>query len=145
MKIIISHKKPKQDSHTWIQDISSLDVLVDDAEATEIIVDCALCTFDYSNIGSILNKIISKLRLGGKIVIYEKDIDMVCYNYSKSGMNIRDLNNLIFEETPAIACVLNTEVISDILKHSELSIEEKFINNDTMQSIIIGRRNKYGI
>tara|TARA_R110002020_G_scaffold177788_4_gene370544 strand:- start:339 stop:776 length:438 start_codon:yes stop_codon:yes gene_type:complete len=142
MKVIISHKNPQQDSHTWIQDISSLDILVDDAEATEIIVDCTLCTFDYNNIGSILGKIMSKLRLNGKIIIYEKDIDIVCHNYNKSGMNIQDLNSLIFEDTPAVACLLNTEVISDLLKQAGLTIEEKFVNNDTMQSIIIARRNK---
>jgi hypothetical protein len=142
MKVIISHKNPQQDSHTWIQDISSLDILVDNAEATEIIVDCTLCTFDYNNIGSILGKIMSKLRLNGKIIIYEKDIDIVCHNYNKSGMNIQDLNSLIFEDTPAVACLLNTEVISDLLKQAGLTIEEKFVNNDTMQSIIIARRNK---
>jgi len=142
MKVIISYKNPQQDSHTWIQDISSLDILVDDAEATEIIVDCTLCTFDYNNIGSILGKIMSKLRLNGKIIIYEKDIDIVCHNYNKSGMNIQDLNSLIFEDTPAVACLLNTEVISDLLKQAGLTIEEKFVNNDTMQSIIIARRNK---
>ena len=134
MKVIISHKNPQQDSHTWIQDISSLDILVDDAEATEIIVDCTLCTFDYNNIGPILGKIVSKLRLQGKVVVYEKDIDMVCHNYNKSGMNIQDLNNLVFEETPA--------VISDLLMQVGLTIEGRFINNDTMQSIVIARRDK---
>ena len=142
MKVIISHRNPQQDSHTWIQDIRSLDVLVDDAEATEIIVDCTLCTFDYSNIGSILNKIVSKLRINGKMIVYEKDVDIICHNYDKSGMNIQDLNNLIFEETSAIACLLNVEVISDLLTQAGLQIEEKFINNDTMQSIIIARRSK---
>jgi hypothetical protein len=145
MKVIISHKNPQQNSHTWIQDISTLDVLVDDAEATEIIVDCALCTFNFANIGGILNKIISKLRLDGKIIIYEKDIDIVCYTYNKSGMNIQDLNSLIFEEVPAVASFLNTEVISDLLTQAGLTIEEKFVNNDTMQSIIIARRTKNAI
>ncbi len=140
MKVIISHRNPQQDSHTWIQDIRSLDVLVDDAEAIESIVDCILCTFDYSNIGSILNKIVSKLRIDGKMIVYEKDVDIICHNYNKSGMNIQDLNNLVFEETPAVACLLNVEVISDLLTQSGLQIEEKFINNDTMQSIIIARR-----
>jgi hypothetical protein len=142
MKVIISHRNPQQDSHTWIQDIRSLDVLVDDAEATEIIVDCTLCTFDYSNIGSILNKIVSKLRINGKMIVYEKDVDIICHNYDKSGMNIQDLNSLVFEETPAVACLLNVEVISDLLTQAGLQIEEKFINNDTMQSIIIARRSK---
>ena len=57
-------------------------------------------------------------------------------------MNIQDLNSLIFEETPAVACLLNTEVISDLLTQAGLAIEEKFVNNDTMQSIIIARRGK---
>ena len=142
MKIIISHKNPEQDSHTWIQDMSSIDVLVDDAEATEIVIDCTLCTFAFQNVGSLLHKIVSKLRLGGTVIVYEKDIDIVCHNYNKSGMNIQDINSLIFEDTPAVASVLNIEVVSDLLKQAGLTIEEKFVNNNTMQAIVIARREK---
>ena len=140
MKIMLSHSAPANEGHEWIQDFSDMDSIVENSEATEIIVDSFLSSFGYQNIGSIVSKIVSKLRMGGRLVIYENDIDLLSHQYSKSGMDIQDINNLLFSDTPAIACVLNTETITDLLEQMGLQIEERLINNDTMQSIITARR-----
>jgi len=142
MKIILSHSPPSAGGHHWIQDLSAMDSIVENSEATEIIVDSFLSSFGYQNIGSVVGKIISKLRAGGKLVIYENDIDLLSHQYSKTGMDIQDMNSLMFGDTSAIACVLNTEVIIDLLQQAGLQIEEKLINNDTMQSIITARRKR---
>ena len=141
MKIILSHSAPANEGHKWVQDLSHIDTAVDNSEATEIIVDSFLSSFGYQNIGSVVGKIVSKLRMGGTLVIYENDIDLLSHQYSKSGMDIQDINNLLFGDTPAIACVLNTETITDLLEQMGLRIEERLINSDTMQSIITARRN----
>ena len=39
MKIILSHTDPESKSHTWISDISTIDSVVDNNEATDVIVD----------------------------------------------------------------------------------------------------------
>ena len=144
MKIILSNSKPTDSGHVWVSNISSIDLFVDDSESTEIIIDSMLTSFPYIELGSILSKIVSKLRINGKIIIYEKDIDMICHHYNKMGMGVQDINNLLFDTSGSIASVLNIETIADRLKELGLTIEEQFINSETMQSIITARRNNNG-
>ena len=141
MKIILSNSKPADSSHVWVSNISSIDLFVDDSESIEIIIDSMLTSFSYVELGSILSKVVSKLRINGKIIIYEKDIDMICHHYNKMGMDVQDINNLLFDTSGSIASVLNIETIADRLKGLGLTIEEQFISSETMQSIITARRN----
>jgi|TARA_R110000751_G_scaffold292159_1_gene399442 ABC-type uncharacterized transport system YnjBCD ATPase subunit len=140
MKIILSNSKPSESNHIWVSDISSIDLFVDDSESTEIIIDSMLTSFSYTELGTVLAKAVSKLRINGRIIIYEKDIDMICHHYNKMGMGIQDINNLLFDSSSSIASVLNTETIIDALKQIGLKIEEQFINSETMQSIVTARR-----
>lgn len=144
MKIILSNSKPADSSHVWVSNISSIDLFVDDSESTEIIIDSMLTSFSYVELGSILSKVVSKLRINGKIIIYEKDIDMICHHYNKMGMDVQDINDLLFDTSGSIASVLNIETITDRLRELGLTIEEQFINSETMQSIITARRNNNG-
>jgi len=141
MKIILSNSRPSESNHIWVSDISSIDLFVDDSESTEIIIDSMLASFSHSELGTVLNKVASKLRINGRIIIYERDIDMICHHYNRMGMGIQDINNLLFDSSSSIASVLNTETIVDNLKQMGLTIEEQFINSETMQSIITARRN----
>ena len=140
MKIILSHTDPESKSHTWISDISTIDSVVDNNEATDVIVDSFLSAFNFESLAHILQKIVSKMRLNSKLVIYQKDLDLLSYRYSKSGMSLTDMNSLLFEDSPSIGCVLNTETISEIISNSNLKIEQKTLDSETMQSVIISRR-----
>ena len=141
MKIILSNRKPSESNHIWVSDISSIDLFVDDSESTEIIIDSMLSSFPYAELESVLSKIVSKLRINGRIIVYEKDIDVMCYHYAKMGMGVQDMNDLLFDASSSIASVLNTETIGESLKQVGLTIEEKFINSETMQAVITARRN----
>ncbi len=141
MKIILSNRKPSESNHIWVSDISSIDLFVDDSEATEIIIDSMLTLFPYIELGPILSKVMSKLRINGRIIIYEKDIDMICHYYNKMGMGVQDINDLLFDTSGSISSVLNIETVVDRLKGLGLTIEEQFVNSETMQSIVTARRN----
>ena len=56
MRIILSNTEPTLKNYTWVKDISSLDKIVDDAEATEILVDNFLSSFNFSFAGEALKK-----------------------------------------------------------------------------------------
>ncbi len=140
MKIILSNRKPSESNHIWVSDLPSIDLFVDNSEATEIIIDSMLTSFPYIELGSVLSKIVSKLRINGRVIIYEKDIDMICHHYNKMGMGTQDINDLLFDTSGSISSVLNIETIVGKLKDLGLTIEEKFINSETMQSIIKARR-----
>ena len=140
MKIILSNRKPSESNHIWVSDISSIDLFVDDSEATEIIIDSMLTLFPYIELDPILSKVMSKLRINGRIIIYEKDIDMICHYYNKMGMGVQDINDLLFDTSGSISSVLNIETVVDRLKGLGLTIEEQFVNSETMQSIVTARR-----
>ena len=141
MKIILSNRKPSESNHIWVSDISSIDLFVDDSEATEIIIDSMLTLFPYIELGPVLSKVMSKLRINGRIIIYEKDIDIICHHYNRMGMDVQDINDLLFDTSSSIASVLNAETLGESLKQMGLTIEEQFINNETMQVVITARRN----
>ena len=141
MKIILSNRRPSESNHIWVSDISSIDLFVDDSESTEIIIDSMLTSFPYTELESVLSKIVSKLRINGRIIIYEKDIDMICHHYNKMGMDVQDINDLLFDTSSSIASVLNAETLGESLKQMGLTIEEQFINSETMQAVITARRN----
>jgi hypothetical protein len=141
MKIILSNRRPSESNHIWVSDISSIDLFVDDSESTEIIIDSMLTSFSYAELESVLSKVVSKLRINGRIIIYEKDIDMICHHYNKMGMDVQDINDLLFDTSSSIASVLNAETLGESLKQIGLTIEEQFINSETMQSVTTARRN----
>ena len=141
MKIILSNRRPSESNHIWVSDISSIDLFVDDSESTEIIIDSMLTSFPYTELESVLSKIVSKLRIKGRIIVYEKDIDMICHHYNKMGMDVQDINDLLFDTSSSIASVLNAETLGESLKQMGLTIEEQFINSETMQAVITARRN----
>jgi len=141
MKIILSNRRPSESNHIWVSDISSIDLFVDDSESTEIIIDSMLTSFPYAELESVLSKVVSKLRINGRIIIYEKDIDMICHHYNKMGMDVQDINDLLFDTSSSIASVLNAETLGESLKQIGLTIEEQFINSETMQSVTTARRN----
>tara|TARA_R100000908_G_C3679377_1_gene98711 strand:+ start:135 stop:578 length:444 start_codon:yes stop_codon:yes gene_type:complete len=140
MKIKLSHTDPNTPSHVWVNDIERLDTIVGDNEATEIIVDSFLSAFNFEALSYVLNKIVSKMRLNSTLVIYQKDIDLLAHRYSRTGMALSDINTILFEDCPSIGCVLNTEAITDILLQNKLKIQQKTLDTETMQSIIISRR-----
>ena len=53
MKVYISQRPPSDDSYVAINDLGVLDILVEDSEATEIIVDNFLTKFPFSEIGGL--------------------------------------------------------------------------------------------
>jgi hypothetical protein len=57
------------------------------------------------------------------------------------GMGVQDMNDLLFDTSSSIASVLNAETIGESLKQAGLTIEEQFINSETMQAVITARRN----
>tara|TARA_Y100001938_G_scaffold151178_1_gene246931 strand:- start:3292 stop:3714 length:423 start_codon:yes stop_codon:yes gene_type:complete len=140
MRIILSNTEPTLKNYTWVKDISSLDKIVDDAEATEILVDNFLSSFNFSFAGEALKKILSKLRTRGTITIYVKDISLICHNVASLALDISDINSLFFEDSQAIASVLNLSNVSDILTQCGLTVKEKHLNVETCQGIIVAER-----
>ena len=79
MRIYLSKSQPSDASYTWISDLNTLDLLVEDCEATEIIVDNILANFKFEEIGDVIKKIMSKMRIDSQITFYQLDFDLLSH------------------------------------------------------------------
>ena len=55
-------------------------------------------------------------------------------------LDISDINSLFFEDSQAIASVLNLSNVSDILTKYGINVKEKQLNVETCQGIIVAER-----
>ena len=138
MKVYVSQLPHLDDSYVSINDLGVLDILVEDSEAKEIIVDNFLTKFTFKEVGGIIQKLVSKLRNKGKIVFYQAEIDMVCYQRSRSMIDLDRLNEILFAQGE-IRSVLPIENLIDLLKSSGLTICSKELH-DTCQAVIVATR-----
>lgn len=138
MRIYLSTKKPSDIGYQWISNIASLNQHVLDGEATSIIVDKFLCGFAINELESLLNKIISKLRLNADLVIMETDIDFLCTKYRRSSVNIEELNSILFQNN-SIKSFLTIEHIEKYLP-PQIQVTHKNFDNKLSQITIKCRR-----
>lgn len=127
MKLYFS-KEPITDlTYTHIRDINLIDILADDLEAEEILIENFLNQFTYNMFGQVLNKIVSKLRLGGEIIVCEYDIEFLCHKLSIGKIDTKEFNEIVFSGGPA-NCLFKMDTVIDLLQQGGLRIVEKVID-----------------
>lgn len=129
MKIYLSQTKPTDSSYLWVSNMQILDNSVDNNEAREIIVDRYISGFLLPDVEKLLDKIISKIRLNGELIIIETDIDLITMKYFRNELDLNNLNNLLLK-TGLLRSVLNIEYIETCLK-SKINIYSKHMDNET--------------
>ena len=117
----------------------NLDEVVFDCEATDIVVDNYLSQFSEKELPQLLYKILSKLRINGTITISDVDIDIVTMRYSRGDINIKDLNDLLFDGTYRKS-ILNLESVSEVLNNNNFKTEQSSIDSNTGLFFITVRR-----
>jgi hypothetical protein len=138
MKIYISKNKPELENYTHVQNIMTLDDQVLDREATDLVVKDYLTEFADSEVGPLLLKILSKLRIDATITIVDKDIDIIYMKYDRGDMDLKTLNDTVFSGLSK-KCFLNIETVKDVIK-DKLKIEHSSVDSQTGQFIIKARR-----
>lgn len=128
MKIIVSYTNPQTDD-LWINNLDALDVIVDEGEATEIIVDDFLSSFYEKDLYSVLNRLISKLTKGGRLIVYYTDIELLASRLAQGYIAVSDFNDIAFSTCPNLKSFLSTDSILDLLKILNVKITTKQIKN----------------
>lgn len=139
MKIIFSKYQQEKDGYVCITNLNTLNIIVEDAEATEIIIDNYLSAFTYKQVPEVLNKILNKLRIKGNITIYQPDIDFICFEYTKNNIDQNTLNDILFDGGP-LGSFWSMETLCELLKNYNIEILNKKFVNQTL-AIINGVRN----
>jgi hypothetical protein len=96
MKIYLSTQDPKSPNYKWANSLPMLDGIVLDSEATEIICDNFVSSFDYSEVGALLSKIAKKMRIGCELVIMDVDVEMLCRSLYVEEIDQKTLNDIVF-------------------------------------------------
>ena len=138
MRIYLSNNEPSDPSYTWISDLNTLDLLVEECEATDVIIDNILSNFKFEEIGDVVKKIMSKMRMGSRVAFYQLDFDLMSHQYDKGLFGIHDINTYLFADGSK-SSVFNMADICNLIS-SHLIIESKELVHDNFQCIIIARR-----
>lgn len=136
MKIYLSEKKPSNTEFTHVTNIINLDNVVEDNEATQIILDDFLRVFKITEIETVVKKVLTKLRINGSIVISDVDVDVITSKYNRGDMNLEEFNTAVFENPSSnlINIEFLREVISKLIKIKSMSLDQnsgKFVIEGT--------------
>ena len=138
MKLYFSKESITDPTYTHIRDINLIDILSDDLEAEEILIENFLNQFTYNMFGQVLGKIMSKLRLGGEIIVCEHDIEFLCNKLSTGKIDQQEFNEIVFSGGPA-NCLFKMDTVIDLLQQGGLRIKEKVIDENNLY-IVKARR-----
>lgn len=137
MKVFISNKTQK-DGYLCVPNINTLNVVVENGEADEIIVDNFLSGFSKDRTVDILKAILAKVKLNGKIVIFQNDIEILSWQLTRGFINIDDFNNALFLDGPILS-TSTIEELSGLLKDHNFQVTSKRIIG--FVAAITGERN----
>ena len=135
MRLIISDTQPIDDDWTYVQDISLLDIFVENCEAKEIVVDFFLGNFWFHQLEEVIDVICRKLRLGGTITINDMDFDFLVNKMESEP--IQNINNIVFAER-AIKSFYTVEYITSLLEKHVKIIKAFFDDNNNF--VLVGEK-----
>ena len=95
-----------------------------------------LCQTPFQELPELYNSLLAKLRLGGRLVIYFTDFDLVNMQYDKGMLGIKEVGEILFKRNSQ--SVLNEHVIRTLIGDS-LQIEKRDYNGN-YQGIVVGVR-----
>lgn len=129
MKVYIGNREIENDkSFKCLKDITLLNTIADDSECTNIILDGVLRKYTLSEIGNVLNLVISKLRLNGELIISDLDFDLIIFAHKKLA-NLVELNKMV-ESIGGFKSFLTYELVSEIVKtNPRINLVSADINN----------------
>jgi len=120
-----SGKEHMDRGYKTISDVLSLSRNVGDSEATDIVCEDFLSSFELQDVSKVLNLIVQKMRIGAKLTICEKDFNLISLIISRESVELSALNAAVFEDKYAIRSMLTLELIESLLKEHELKLISK--------------------
>ena len=100
MKIYLCLRQPEEKTHKWVQNIAVLNGIVEDSEATSIVCDNFLSSFTYDELGGVLGKMVSKMRLRSELIIINHDIKLLSQKICSEEIDMKTLNDILFKCGP---------------------------------------------
>lgn len=135
MLVYLSQFDSPDENYKQFQTLSSFHKGVLDSEATSIVCDNFLRTFEYVEIPELLKLIIKKLRIKGELVIKDLDIDLVSRHVLDQRIDLAAINDICKGSSKSL---LLCEAVEELL--AGLEIVTKQFDENTMTFVIKARR-----
>lgn len=90
---------PQSQAKNTYKDIRSFSEGVDNAEATYIACEFFLSTFKFADLPKVLSLVLSKVRIGGRVLISDYDWNSIADQIYR-GTSLEDINNTLFNSEP---------------------------------------------
>lgn len=130
MRLVLTNNLDNYDnSYTVLHDASMIEIMVCDSEATEIIIDSFLSNIRVSQFEEFMRLILSKLRIGGKIVISDLDIELLSGKLFMQQIDVNEFNQVLFDSSKSVCSLHNLENIKNILKKYGIDISSSSYYN----------------
>lgn len=120
----------------------NLDKYVDNGECEEILIQDILACFPHNMIYYVLDKWLSKLSIGGKIIVVENDIDIIVNQYNNGMINSEEINKLLFGDKSigiAKTSCFSMFTVKDFFENKGLKIMK--VKIDGTEVIVEAQRN----
>ena len=131
-------QQTEEKSHTWVANIAIFNGMVEDSEATSIICDHFLSSFQHAELPEVLSRIVSKMRLQSELVLIHPDIEILSQRLHREDINMETLNTILFK-SGAIKSVFSMNTIEKLLPPN-LQVIHKHFDIATSNIIIKARR-----
>lgn len=139
MKIYLCPVQPEEEkSHTWVSNIAIFNGMVEDGEATSIVCDHFLSSFQHNELPEVLSRIVSKMRLQSELALIHPDIEILSQRLYREDINTETLNAVLFK-SGAIKSVFSMNTIDELLP-SNLQVIHKHFDVATSNIIVKARR-----
>ena len=139
MQLILTNNTPKTDLQTTtvINDISLLDMMIEDSECNNIVVDSFLSNFTIEEIPEVLQRILYKLRINGTIIVTDVEIEVMANSLLLSDIDLYDFIRVIFsnEKTKSL---LTIELVKSYFNDFKIEISKAYIENNFF--VVEGKR-----
>ncbi len=126
MKIYLCLRQPEEKTHKWVQNIAVLNGIVENSEATSIVCDNFLSSFTYDELGEVLEKMVSKMRLRSELIIINPDIKLLSQKICNEEIDITTLNDILFKCGP-IKSLSSVEELCELMPEN-LQVTHKHLD-----------------
>jgi len=130
MKVYLGDNENVEIGWNRCSDITQLRQAVLDAEANEIRCDYFLSRYNFADLPKVLNFILSKIRLGGKLSITDIDAGLVARQIFREDQQIQDVNLQVFSKSNSLKCLMKLEHIRGLIP-SNFNVENVYYGPDT--------------
>jgi len=139
MKVFLSDNKPSLNSHKWASNLSMFNDMVLDCEATDIICENFLSSFNFGELQDLVKIIVSKMRLDSELTIIETDAYLTSKKFYTEEINLAELNSILFKASRK--SILNSDHILSVLPEN-LNVTHKHYDAASCGFILKCRRSK---